>query len=329
MPKQVDESSIVAGVHAVEALLRSAPGKINHLVLLQGGQNRRLHDLQKIAEDQNIRIHQLPKTKLDYWFNGPHQGILAFCNTRSWDNWDQLKADLITAKKTGYNPLIIVPAAMEDPHNLGACIRSAVCFGADAVLTHNKGGAGLTPAAAKAASGALEHIAIAQTGDIEKELKIFRDEGFAIIGLEAEADVDMTQADFTGPIILVVGGEDRGIPPHIRRACTRWVKIPMVEGGAAHSFNASVALSLLLYEANRSTGFKRLKAERPKFIQDRMEPELPPTPELYPSNHNSQSFQGKNSKFNQGPKKVSTRISNRPPDPSTGDSFPTSRAKPR
>ena len=169
MPKQVDESSIVAGLHAVEALLRSSPGKINHLVLLQGGQNRRLHDLQKIAEDQHIRIHQLPKQKLDYWYKGPHQGILAFCNTRSWDDWEQLKADLIAAKKTGYNPLIIVPAAMEDPHNLGACIRSAVGFGADAVLTHNKGGAGLTPAAAKSASGALEHIAISQVGDIEKE----------------------------------------------------------------------------------------------------------------------------------------------------------------
>jgi len=276
MPKQVDETSIIAGVHAVESLLRTSPGKINHLVLLQGGQNRRLHDLQKIADDHHIRVHQLPKQKLDFWYKGNHQGILAFCNTRSFDNWEQLKTDLIAAKRKGYAPLIVVPAAMEDPHNLGACIRSAVCFGADAVLTHNKGGAGLTPSAAKAASGAMEHIAIAQTGDIEKELKILRDEGFAIIGLEGDAEVSMTQVDFKGPLILVVGGEDRGIPPHVRRACTRWVKIPMASGDGPHSFNASVALSLLLYEANRSNGFARLTAERPKFMQAQQIPKSLP-----------------------------------------------------
>ena len=336
MPKQVDESSIVAGVHAVESLLRSSPGKINHLVLLQGGQNRRLHDLQKIAEEQNIRIHQLPKQKLDYWYKGPHQGILAFCNTRTWDNWEQLKGDLIAAKKTGYNPLIIVPAAMEDPHNLGACIRSAVCFGADAVLTHNKGGAGLTPAAAKAASGALEHIAIAQTGDIEKELKILRDEGFAIVGLEAEAEVEMQQGDFRGPLILVVGGEDRGIPPHVRRACTRWVKIPMAEGGAAHSFNASVALSLLLYEANRSTGFSRLKAQRPKFMQEHQEPDLPAAPpmEARPQ-YEPKAYAPKprpaptQPSSKAPPKGKPDRPYDKPSSPPSGNAFPRSRSRPK
>ncbi len=264
MPK-VDESSIVAGLHAVEALLRSSPGKINHLVLLHGGQNKRLHELQKLADEQHIRVHQLPKQKLDYWYPGAHQGILAFCNTRSFDDWPKVKAALLAAKAEGYSPLIVVPAAMEDPRNLGACIRSAVGFGADAVLTHNKGGAGLTPSVAKTAAGALESIAISQVGDIEKELKSLRQEGFAIMGLEAEAEVDMHKADFGGPLILVVGGEDRGIPPHVRRCCTRWVRIPMAQG--AHSFNASVALSLLLYEANRHNGFSRLGQDRPKFFQ--------------------------------------------------------------
>ncbi len=328
MPKHVDGSSIVAGLHAVEALLRTAPGKINHLVLLQGGQNRRLHDLQKIAEDQHIRIHQLPQQKLDYWFPGPHQGILAFCNTRSWDNWEQLKSDLLTAKNSGYQPLVIVPAAMEDPHNLGACIRSAVCFGADAVLTHNKGGAGLTPAAAKAASGALEHIAIAQTGDIEKELKVLKDAGFTIVGLEAEAEVEMHQGDFRGPLVLVVGGEDRGIPPHIRRACTKWVRIPMAVGGAAHSFNASVALSLLLYEANRNTDFNRLKSPRQKFMQARTEPELPAGPSVNSLPDRTLEREQRPRKP-PAPQRVSTRVSHRPPDPSTGDSFPRSKARPK
>lgn len=263
MPKQVDETSIVAGLHAVESLLRTSPGKINHLVLLHGGQNQKLHQLQKLADAQKIRVHQLPKARLDQWYKGAHQGVLAFCNTRSWDDWESVKKDLVAAKRAGYAPMIVVPAAMEDPRNLGACIRSAVGMGADVVLSHNKGGAGLTPAVAKTAAGSLESIAICQVGDIEKELKSLRNEGYTIIGLEEDGEADLSKGRYEGPVVFVVGGEDRGIPPHVRRACTYVVRIPMAPG--AHSFNASVALSLLLYEANRATGFARFTEGRPRF----------------------------------------------------------------
>lgn len=270
MPKQVDESSIVAGLHAVESLLRGSPGKINHLVLLHGGQNKRLHELQKLADAQRIRVHQLPKARLDQWYKGQHQGVLAFCNTRAWDDWAAVKKELVAAKRAGYSPLIVVPAAMEDPRNLGACIRSAVCMGADVVLSHNKGGAGLTPSVAKTAAGSLDMIAICQVGDIEKELKELRNEGYTIVGMEEDGEVDVSKGGYSGPLVLVVGGEDRGIPPHVRRACTYVVKIPMARG--AHSFNASVALSLMLYEVNRSTGFARLEADRPRFHESSSTP---------------------------------------------------------
>jgi 23S rRNA (guanosine2251-2'-O)-methyltransferase len=273
MPKQVDSSSIVAGLHAVEALLRGSPGKVNHLVLLHGGQNRKLHELQKLADAQGVRVHQLPKPRLDQWYKGAHQGVLAFCNTRSWDDWNEVKKDLVASKRAGYSPLIVVPAAMEDPRNLGACIRSAVCLGADVVLSHNKGGAGLTPAVAKTAAGALEAIAICQVTDIEKELKSLRNEGYTIVGLEEDGEVEAAKGRYEGPLVLVVGGEDRGIPPHVRRACTYVVRLPMASG--AHSYNASVALSLLLYEVNRSAKFARLAETRPKFFQEPQQPKLP------------------------------------------------------
>jgi 23S rRNA (guanosine2251-2'-O)-methyltransferase len=186
VPKQVDTSSIVAGINPVEALLRESPGKVNHLVLLHGGNHKKLHELQRLAVNRNIRVHQLPKARLDQWYKGQHQGVLAFCNSRPLDEWPEVRAGLLKAKEDGIDPLVVVPAAMEDPRNLGACIRSAVCLGADAVLAHNKGGAGLTPAVAKTAAGALEQIAISMVGDIEKELKALRDDGFAVLGLEAE-----------------------------------------------------------------------------------------------------------------------------------------------
>ncbi len=274
---KVDSSSIVAGLHAVDALLRASPAKVNHLVLQLGSQNAKLHDLQRRAEEHGIRIHQLPKPRLDQWFKGVHQGVLAFCNTRAYDDWAEVKKELVAAKRAGYAPLIVVPAAMEDPRNLGACIRSAVALGADAILAHNKGGAGLTPSVAKTAAGALESIAICQVTDIEKELKSLRNEGYAIVGLEEDGEVEAHKGRYEGPLVLVVGGEDRGIPPHIRRACTYVVRLPMAPG--AHSYNASVALSLLLYEVNRSGDFRRLASQRPKFFQDPQAPQTLAGPE--------------------------------------------------
>jgi 23S rRNA (guanosine2251-2'-O)-methyltransferase len=267
---KVDASSIVAGLHAVEALLTTSPAKINHLVLQHGTQNKKLHDLQRRAQEHGIRVHQLPRPRLDQWYKGVHQGVLAFCNTRAYDDWAEVKKELVASKRAGYAPLIVVPAAMEDPRNLGACIRSAVALGADVVLSHNKGGAGLTPAVAKTAAGALESIAICQVTDIEKELKALRNEGYTIVGMEEDGEVEAHKGRYEGPLVLVVGGEDRGIPPHIRRACTYVVRLPMAPG--AHSFNASVALSLLLYEVNRSAKFERLATVRPKFFQ---EPQTP------------------------------------------------------
>jgi 23S rRNA (guanosine2251-2'-O)-methyltransferase len=264
VPKRIDTSTIVAGLHAVEALLKSTPAKVNHVVFLKGGQHRNLHDLQRLAEDNHIRVHQLPKAQLDQWFPGPHQGVLAFCNARPVDDWGQVKESLLDMRRQGRAPLVVVPAAMEDPRNLGACIRSAVCLGADAVLSHNKGGAALTPTAAKAAAGAVEEIPFCQVPDIEKELKSLREQGFAVYGLDAAGEADVTQAKYDGPLVLVVGGEDRGIPPHIRRCCSALLRIPMAPGG--HSYNASVALSLFLYEAARQTGFRRL-GSRPKNVQ--------------------------------------------------------------
>lgn len=258
MPKRIDTSTIVAGLHPVEELLRTSPAKVNHVVIQKGTQYRKLFDLQKLAESKHIRVHQLPKAQLDQWYAQQHQGVLAFLSARAADDWGSVRETLLEFRKEGRMPLIVVPAAMEDPRNLGACIRSAVCLGADAILAHNKGGASLTPTAAKAAAGAVEHIAYCQVPDIEKELKSLRELGFSVYGLEASGAADLTQADYSGPVVLVVGGEDRGIPPHIRRCCTALLRIPMAEGG--HSFNASVALSLFLYEANRQTGFRRLAA---------------------------------------------------------------------
>lgn len=262
MPRRIDNSAVTGGLRAVEDLIRTDPRRVRRVVFQLGSSQQKLYALQRAAEDAGIQVQQLPKGQLDAWFpDSPHQGVLAFCESRSLEDWSEVRARLLEQKRAAAEggaiaPLIIVPAAFEDPRNLGAGIRSAVGMGADAILIPSKGSTGLTPAGAKAAAGTENVIPICRAHDIAKELKDLAAEGFAVLGLDAQATRPAHTADLTGPIVLVAGGEDRGIPPHIARCLTDRLLLPMAEG--CHSYNASVALALLLYEVARQRGFMGL-----------------------------------------------------------------------
>ncbi|MBF0429897.1 MAG: 23S rRNA (guanosine(2251)-2'-O)-methyltransferase RlmB [Fibrobacteria bacterium] len=251
-----EETSIIAGINPVESLLKNSPDKINHLVFQKDSGNKKLFALQKIADQLKIRVHQLPMSKLDNWYRNRHQGILAFCNSRSLDDWQEIRQSLIQQIKSGETPFIVFAAAIEDPRNLGACIRSASGLGAQAVMFPNKGTCGLTATAAKAAAGAAEIISICRVNNPEEELNQLKDEGFKIIGLEENSPVTIHETSYNFPTILVIGGEDKGIPPHIKRTCDIMVKIPI--SSKTHSYNTSVALSIMLYELNRQNNFSLL-----------------------------------------------------------------------
>jgi 23S rRNA (guanosine2251-2'-O)-methyltransferase len=266
MPRRIDPSAVTAGIRAVEDLVRNDPRRVRRVVFQLGSSQQKLYALQKAAEEAGIQVQQLPKGQLDAWHpDGPHQGVLAFCESRSLESWESVRARLMEQKRAaaagnGPAPLIIVPAAFEDPRNLGAGIRSAVGLGADAVLLPGKGSTGLTPAGAKAAAGTENAIPVCRAHDIAKELKDLAADGFAVLGLDAQATRQAHSVDLTGPVVLVAGGEDRGIPPHIARCLTDRVLLPMAEG--CHSYNASVALALFLYEIARQRNFSGvLKAD--------------------------------------------------------------------
>jgi 23S rRNA (guanosine2251-2'-O)-methyltransferase len=258
MPRHIDPAGLVGGINAVEALIRKEPRRIRSLVLQKDGSNQRLHSLQRLAEAAGIRARQLSKPELDAFYEGHHEGVLAFCETRSLEEWEVVREQLLAAKNRGEAPIIVVPAAFEDPRNLGACIRTAAGLGASALLLPNKGSTGLTPTAAKAAAGAENLVPLCRARDIEKEIQGLRAEGFSVFGLDAGGSLTVAAADLTGPVVLVVGGEDRGIPPHIARGLSARLRLPMASG--LHSFNASVALALLLYETARQRNFKGLSA---------------------------------------------------------------------
>jgi 23S rRNA (guanosine2251-2'-O)-methyltransferase len=268
LPRRIDNSAVTGGLRAVEDLVRTDPRRVRRVVFQLGSSQQKLYALQKAAEDAGIQVQQLPKGQLDAWFpDSPHQGVLAFCESRSLEDWSEVRARLLEQKRAFAAgkaeglvtaPLIIVPAAFEDPRNLGAGIRSAVGMGADAILLPGKGSTGLTPAGTKAAAGTENAIPVCRAHDIAQELKDLAAEGFAVLGLDAQATRQAHTADLTGPLVLVAGGEDRGIPPHIARCLTDRILLPMAEG--CHSYNASVALALLLYEVARQRGFSGLAA---------------------------------------------------------------------
>lgn len=257
MPRRIDSSAVTGGLHAVESLLRDTPRRVRRVVFQLGAQERRLHALQKLAEKAGIQVQQLSKSQLDQWFPGPHQGVLAFCESRELEEWETVRDRLLADKAAGKNPLIVVPAAFEDPRNLGACVRAAAGLGVDALLLPGKGSTGLTPAGAKAAAGTENLVSVCRSQDIAKDLKELAEAGFAVLGLDAQAAQLAHQADLTGPVVIVAGGEDRGIPPHIARCLTGRLILPMAEG--VHSYNAAVALALALYETARQRDFSGLK----------------------------------------------------------------------
>jgi 23S rRNA (guanosine2251-2'-O)-methyltransferase len=259
MPRRIDSSAVTGGLHAVESLLRDTPRRVRRVVFQLGAQERRLHALQKLADKAGIQVQQLAKSQLDLWFPGPHQGVLAFCESRELEEWPAVRDRLLAVKQAGGSPLIVVPAAFEDPRNLGACVRAAAGLGVDAILLPGKGSTGLTPAGAKAAAGTENLVSVCRAQDIAKDLKELAEAGFAVLGLDAQAQQHAHHADLAGPVVIVAGGEDRGIPPHIARCLTGRIILPMAEG--VHSYNASVALALALYETARQRDFEGLKRE--------------------------------------------------------------------
>lgn len=246
------ESGIVAGLHAVEGLLDNQPGRVQRLLLLRGSNNAELHKIQAKAEDLGIPCQQLEQRQMDIKGEGHrHGGVIALCNARDYTEWGPLRRILLEDAEEGGNPIVIVGAAIEDPRNLGAIIRSAVGLGAKALVLPKKGGCGLTGIVDETSAGALSCLPVSRPADVEAVLKDLASKGFAIVGLDASGELP-EKCDLKGPMVLIAGGEDKGLPPHLRRPCTQLLRLPMDE--RLQSYNTSVAASLALYEAVRQRG---------------------------------------------------------------------------
>jgi 23S rRNA (guanosine2251-2'-O)-methyltransferase len=179
-----------------------------------------------------------------------HQGVVVMCGVKAYSTVESL---LDSLKAASSPPLLVVPASMEDPRNLGSLIRSCVAFGVNGLLLERKNTALLGDVVAKTSAGMMEHLTIVKPKNLEGMLIDLKTRGYGVTGASQGSPLAPERVDFTGPSIIVIGGENRDIPPYLLRLCTHLVGIPI--SPVAQSLNATVAGSILLYECRRQRGF--------------------------------------------------------------------------
>ena len=241
-----DEIDLTYGRHAVLAALKS-DRQINRIWLtdkiLAHGQ---FYPLVKEAKAKGTIIDEVSSQRLsNLTQGGNHQGIAA--QVAPYEYWDLL--DLINQAKQTPEPVLVIADGIEDPHNLGAIIRTAEALGAQGIVIPQRRAVGVTSTVMKVAAGALENMAIARVVNLNQAIAKLKEAGFWIYGTTADTDQMLHQTNFSGAVGLVVGSEGKGLSQLTEKNCDQLVAIPLV--GKTPSLNASVAAAIALYEVFR------------------------------------------------------------------------------
>jgi 23S rRNA (guanosine2251-2'-O)-methyltransferase len=238
----------VGGLHSVRAALRHGAQRIQGVWYDARRNDRRLRALLDELRAQGVALHASDRAALDRLVPGTnHQGIVAEASTPAARDESALEELL---QGLAAPPFLLVLDGVQDPHNLGACLRSADAAGVHAVIAPKDRAAGLTPVACKVASGAAESVPFVQVTNLARTLRWLREaRGVWVVGAAGEARVALYDADFKGPLALVLGAEEKGLRRLTREQCDLLVRLPMV--GVVESLNVSVAAGICLFEAVR------------------------------------------------------------------------------
>ena len=245
-PEVEENEGQLEGRNALTEALRSGR-TIDKVFIASGDTDRGLQRLAAQAKEAGAVIVPVDRRKLDQMSTThSHQGVIALCAARDYFSIDEI---LEEAASRGEAPLIVICDELADPHNLGAILRSAECAGAHGVIIPKRRSVGLTATVAKASAGAVEDMKVARVTNITAAIEELKKKGVWVFGTAAEGSIPMYQADLKGPAAIVIGAEGDGMSRLVRQSCDVTVHIPMK--GRITSLNASVAASILLYEAVR------------------------------------------------------------------------------
>lgn len=224
---------------------------INKIWLLKGEQKGSIKEIVALAKEKKIAIQLVERNKLDKMFpHENHQGVAASIAAADYVEWQDI-VDMAKAK--GEDPLLVILDELEDPHNLGAILRSVDAVGAHGVIIPKRRAVPLTDGVAKASAGAVEHVPVARVGNIVQVIEALKKQGIWVAGASMHGQY-LHKQDLTGPLAIVIGSEGKGLGKLVSESCDYIVSIPMQ--GKINSLNASVAAGVLLYEVyrQRSTG---------------------------------------------------------------------------
>jgi 23S rRNA (guanosine2251-2'-O)-methyltransferase len=239
---------ILYGVNPVRELLRAGGEGVAELWLAEGGSRAAAFaELERLGRGAGAKVRAAPRQKLDRLAGTDrHQGVVAVVADFRYAEVGDL---LAAAAASGLAPLLVVLDGVEDPHNLGAIIRSAHALGAHGVVIPKDRAVGVTPAAAKASAGAIERCPVARVTNVAKTLQDLKDAGVWSIALAADGDRPIAELDLRGSTALVLGSEGEGIRPLVRKTCDLSASIPMA--GEIDSLSVSASAAVALYEAAR------------------------------------------------------------------------------
>ena len=238
----------IFGVHAVEQVLLTRPESITQVWMLANQQSKQSQKLRLKCEQLGLTIQNVSRAMLDDMANGRrHQGVILEAVAHAKQS--QKSLDEILAEGINADSLFLILDSVQDPHNLGACIRTALAAGVTAVIIPKDRAASVNETVRKVASGAAEEVNVITVVNLVRAIEQLKLEGVWIVGTSGEAEQSIYQVDMTGPTAIVMGGEDNGLRQSIRKACDYLVSIPII--GNIESLNVSVAAGVALYEVVR------------------------------------------------------------------------------
>jgi 23S rRNA (guanosine2251-2'-O)-methyltransferase len=243
-------SQTIYGLHSVRLMLQRHPERVSAVRVAERRDDPRVREIEELARQRQIPVHRVGAAVLRQMLGEvSHQGVAA--DIESLPPWSE--DDLLTAVQAAAElrqaPLILALDGVQDPHNLGACLRTADACGVLAVIVPRDRAAQVTPVVRKVAVGAAETTPVVAVTNLVRTLKLLKDAGLWVIGADAESAKRAHEVDFKGGVALVLGAEGTGLRQLTRQTCDWTVRLPQL--GAVESLNVSVAAGMLLYEAVR------------------------------------------------------------------------------
>jgi len=243
------DTDTIYGVHAVRVMLERHPSRVRAVLLAERRENARVRVIEELARRHGLPVERVDMATLQQLLGEvAHQGVAA--NIAPLPPWSE--DELLAALGNASAPLLLVLDGVQDPHNLGACLRTADACGVLAVIVPRDRAAQLTPAARKVAVGAAETTPVAVVTNLARTLKLLKDAGMWVVGADPAGEKPVHSIDLTGPVVLVVGAEGTGLRHLTQQNCDYLVRLPQL--GAVESLNVSVAAGMLLYEVVRQRG---------------------------------------------------------------------------